>query len=74
VVHEPVELRFGKRIRALELDRILRREHEERQLSDTSSSPAVTVSCIDWSSAACVFGGVRLISSASTMFAKTGLG
>ena len=35
--------------------------------------PAVTWrSCIASSSAACVFGGVRLISSASTMFAKTG--
>ena len=28
--HEPVELRFGQRIRAFELDRVLRREHEER--------------------------------------------
>ena len=28
--HEPVELRFGQRIRALLLDRVLRREHEER--------------------------------------------
>ena len=35
--------------------------------------PAVTrCSCIACSSAACVFGGVRLISSASTMFAKIG--
>ncbi len=37
--------------------------------------PAVTCrSCIASSSAACVFGGVRLISSASTTFAKTGPG
>ena len=28
--HEPIELRFGQRIRAFLLDRILRREHEER--------------------------------------------
>ncbi len=28
--HEPVELRFGQGIRALELDRVLRREHAER--------------------------------------------
>ena len=28
--HEPIELRFGKRIGAFELDRILRRQHEER--------------------------------------------
>ena len=34
---------------------------------------AVTAcSCIAWSSAACVFGGARLISSASTTFAKIG--
>jgi hypothetical protein len=31
VVHEAVELRLRQRIRALELDRVLRREHEERQ-------------------------------------------
>ena len=30
VEHEAVELRFGQRIRALELDRVLRGEHEER--------------------------------------------
>ena len=30
--HEPVELRFGQRIRALLLDRVLRREDEERFL------------------------------------------
>ena len=29
--HEAVELRFGQRIRAFELDRILRRQHEERR-------------------------------------------
>ena len=28
--HEPVELRLGQRIRAFLLDRVLRREHEER--------------------------------------------
>ena len=28
--HEAVDLRLGQRIRALRLDRILRREHEER--------------------------------------------
>ena len=37
------------------------------------SCPAVTCrSCMASSSAACVFGGVRLISSASTMLAKIG--
>ena len=30
--HEPVDLRFGQRIRAFLLDRVLRREHEERLL------------------------------------------
>ena len=30
--HEAVDLRFGQRIRALLLDRVLRREHEERLL------------------------------------------
>ena len=35
--------------------------------------PAVTsFSCIAWSSAACVLGGVRLISSARRMLANTG--
>ena len=30
VEHEAIELRFGQRIGALELDRVLRREDEER--------------------------------------------
>ena len=30
--HEPVDLRLGQRVRALLLDRVLRREHEERLL------------------------------------------
>ena len=32
VEHESIELRFGQRIGAFELDRILRREHEEGRL------------------------------------------
>ena len=32
VEHEAIELRFGQRIRAFELDRVLRREHVERLL------------------------------------------
>ncbi len=32
VEHEAIELRFGQRVSALELDRVLRREHEERLL------------------------------------------
>ena len=33
VEHEAIELRFRQRIRAFELDRILRGEHEERRSS-----------------------------------------
>ena len=32
VEHEPIELRLGQRIGALLLDRVLRREHEQRPL------------------------------------------
>ena len=76
VEHEPVELRFGQRIRAFLLDRVLRRQHEERPLElDSRTPPTVTCcSCIASSSAACVFGGVRLISSARMMLANIGPG
>ena len=73
--HEPVELRFRQRIRAFLLDRILRGEHEERLGQLVRLAAAVTrCSCIASSSAACVFGGARLISSARTMLAKIGPG
>ena len=73
--HEAVELRFGQRIGALLLDRILRREHEERIGQLVVTPPTVTWrSCIASSIAACVFGGVRLISSARITFAKIGPG
>ena len=72
--HEAVELRLGQRIGAFLLDRVLRRQHEERLGSSLWSCPPTVTrcSCIASSMAACVFGGVRLISSASTMLAKIG--
>ena len=72
--HEAVELRFGQRVRAFLLDRVLRREDEERLRRASYVLPCTVTrcSCMASSSAACVLGGVRLISSASTMFAKTG--
>ena len=71
--HEPVELRLGQRVRALLLDRVLRREHEERIRQRMRLSPIVTCrSCIASSSADCTFAGARLISSASTRFANSG--
>ena len=74
VEQEAIELRFGQRIRALLLDRVLRREHEERLGQRACVSPAAVTrcSCIASSSAACVRGGARLISSARTMLAKIG--
>jgi hypothetical protein len=73
VEEEAIELRLGQRIGALLLDGILRGEHEERLGRRIVWPAAVTLcSCIASSSAACVRGGARLISSASTMFANTG--
>ena len=74
VEHEPVELRLGQRVGPFQLDRVLRRQDEERRLEGEGlRPPAVTCfSCIAWSSAACVLGGVRLISSARIRLAKIG--
>ena len=73
---EAIELGFGQRVGALLLDGVARREHLERIGQRVRGrSPTVTLrSCIAWRSAACVFGGVRLISSARTRFAKIGPG
>ena len=73
---EPVELRFGQRIGAFHLDGILRRHHQKRRFQlDASCVPLVTVcSCMASSSADCVLGVARLISSASTRCAKIGPG
>ena len=72
--HEAVDLRLGQRVRALGLDRVLRREHEERARAPGSVLwPIVTWrSCITSSSADCTFAGARLISSASRKLQKTG--
>ena len=57
--HEAVDLRLGQRVGALGLDRVLRRQHEERLRARVCvSCPIVTWrSCITSSSADCTFGG-----------------
>ena len=72
--HEAVDLRLGQRVRALGLDRVLGREHEERARGPVKvSRPIVTWrSCITSSSALCTLAGARLISSASSRLVKTG--
>ena len=72
---EAVELRFGQRIGALLLDRVLRGQHEERigqQVPLAADGDLLLLH--GFQQAACVFGGVRLISSASTMLANSGPG
>ena len=72
---EAVELRLRQGIGALVLDRVLGREHEERPLERAGVPSAVTCrSCIASSSAAWVFGGARLISSARRRLVKIGPG
>ncbi len=72
---KPVELRFGQRIGALHLDRILCCHHQEWRRQRIGVFPLVTVrSCMASSSADCVFGVARLISSASTRFENIGPG
>ena len=73
---EAVELRLGERIRAFVLDRVLRRDDEERQLERVRDSPSIVtwLSCIASRSADCVFGDARLISSTSRTFVNTGPG
>ena len=73
---EAVELRLGERERALVLDRILGREQEERATEARVSRrrPSPGCSAIASSSADCVFGVARLISSTRTTFAKIGPG
>ena len=72
---EAVELGFGQRIGAFLLDRVLRGHDEERLLQAWMVPPTVTLcSCIASSRADCVFGVARLISSASTIWAKIGPG
>jgi hypothetical protein len=55
--HETIELCLRQRIRALLLDWILRRQHEERRVEREVRPATVTrCSCIASSIAACVFG------------------
>ena len=73
---EAVELRLGQRVGALVLDRVLGGDDDERVGQRVGRRPR-RVTCrssIDSSSAAWVFGGVRLISSASSTLVNTGPG
>jgi hypothetical protein len=72
---EAVELRLGQRVGALVLDRVLRRADDER----VGQRPGRPVDghlplLHRLEQEACVFGGVRLISSASRRLVKTGPG
>jgi hypothetical protein len=72
---EAVELGLGQRVGALHLERVLRGQHEERRLERcTLAGDGPCCSCIASSSADCVLGVARLISSASSRLAKTGPG
>ena len=72
---EAIELRLGERVRPLLLDGVSRREDLERIGERVRRVPTVTLrSCIASRSAAWVFGGVRLISSARTRLWKIGPG
>ena len=73
---EAIELCLGERVRPLVLDRVLRRDDEEGRLEDVCVTPSIVTwrSCIASSSAACVFGGARLISSERRRFVKIGPG
>ena len=73
VEHEAVQLRLRQRVGAFLLDGVLRGQHEKGSVSRCRLPPTVTwCSCIASSRAACVLGGVRLISSARITLAKIG--
>ncbi len=70
---EAVELGLGQRIGALLLDRVLRRQHVERgRQRMVEPATATRCSCIACSSADCVRGLARLISSAISSWQNTG--
>ena len=72
---EAVELRLGQRVGALVLDGVLGGDHEERVGQRAGVPSSVTCrSCMASSSADCVLGGVRLISSARSRLVNTGPG
>ncbi len=73
--HEAVGLRLGQDIGAFHFQRVLRGEDVKRLGQRVVLEPMVTsCSCITWSIAAGVLGGVRLISSARIRFEKIGPG
>ena len=73
IEHEPVELRFGQRVGSFLLDRVLRRQHEERVGKPVAfAARRHLVLLHGFQQGRLGFGGVRLISSASTTLAKTG--
>ncbi len=74
LVEESVQLRFGQRIGSFLFQRVLRGHHEERAWRACGFHPPLVTcfSCIASSIADCVLGGARLISSASTIWAKIG--
>ena len=71
---ESVELSLGQRVGAFVLDRVRSGEHTMNGSGSTNVSPSTVIcrSCMASSSADCVFGGVRLISSASSSPANSG--
>ena len=71
---EAVELRLGQRECALLLDRVLRRDERGTASGSARVTPSTVTCCsaIASSSADCVFGIARLISSTSRTFANTG--
>ncbi len=73
---EAVELRLRQRERALVLDRVLGRDAGGTGYGSSRVTPSTVTwrSAIASSSADCVFGVARLISSTSTTFAKIGPG
>ena len=71
-----VELGFGQRKGAFVVDRVLRGDHQEGPFADRMVCPSTVTRPSPMASnrAACVRGVARLISSASTIWAKTGPG
>ena len=71
--HEAVLLGFGQRVRPLLFDRVLGGEHEERVAQLVSHPADGDLPLLHgFEQRACVLGGVRLISSASTTLANSG--
>ena len=73
---EPVELRLGQRVGAVELDRVLGGDDEERARRADGSCPRSRPGARSWPRAGsdCVRGEARLISSARRTLVKIGPG